>query len=134
MWSSASAGRWRPFGQTVAAFIIPYIVFMIVSDVPMYFRRWRADEASGRTYLSFADGVRDASFRVVVTRRWEPWRDEVAWMSLYFSSGVWVSLWLVRGARPRVAACHAVTRNVTQSSLPKARIWWLMSQQSVEAV
>jgi hypothetical protein len=97
-------GSWRVFGQTVAAFIIPYIVFMAVSDVPMYFRRWRADEASGRTYLSLADGVRDASFRVIVTRRWDLWHDEVAWMTLYFSSGVWISIWLVRGSPAPVAA------------------------------
>ena len=95
---------WRPFAQTVAAFIIPYIVFMAVSDVPMYFRRWRADEASGRTYLSLAEGVRDASFRVVVTRLWDPWHEEVAWMTLYFSSGVWISIWLVRRSPAPVAA------------------------------
>lgn len=98
------SSAWRPFAQTVAAFIIPYIVFMAVSDVPMYFRRWLADEASGRTYLSLAEGVRDASFRVVVTRLWEPWHEEVAWMTLYFSSGVWISIWLVRGSPAAVAA------------------------------
>ncbi len=98
------AGAWRPFGEMVAAFIVPYIVFMAVTDVPMYFRRWRADEVSGRTYLSLADGVRDASFRVVVTRRWDLWHDEVAWMTLYFSSGVWISVWLVRGSPTAVAA------------------------------
>ena len=48
--------------------------------------------------------MRDAAFRVVVTRDWEPWHEEVAWMSLYFSTGVWVSLWLVRGSPAPVAA------------------------------
>jgi hypothetical protein len=106
------SGPWRPFGETVAAFIIPYILFMAVSDVPMYFRRWRADEARGRTYLSLADGVRDASFRVLVTRRWEPWHEEVAWMTLYFSSGVWISIWLVRGSPTAVTA---LSRNQQES-------------------
>ncbi|MES1165761.1 MAG: hypothetical protein ABUR63_08390, partial [Verrucomicrobiota bacterium] len=98
------SGSWRPFGETVAAFIIPYVVVMAVSDVPMYFRRWRTDEARGRTYLSLADGVRDASFRVIVTRSWDLWHDEVPWMTLYFSSGVWISIWLVRGSPTAVAA------------------------------
>jgi hypothetical protein len=78
----------------------------------MYFRRWRADEARGRTYLSLADGVRDASFRVLVTRRWEPWHEEVAWMTLYFSSGVWISIWLVRGSPTAVTA---LSRNQQES-------------------
>ena len=78
----------------------------------MYFRRWGQDQAKGRTYLSLAEGVRDASFRVVVTRRWELWHDEVAWMTLYFSSGVWISIWLVRGSPTPVAA---MSRTVEKS-------------------
>ena len=95
---------WRPFAQTVAAMIIPYIVFMSVSDVPMYFRRWRADQASGRQYLPLGEGIRDSAERTVLTRRWEFWHDEIAWMSLYFSAGVWVSLWLVRMSPEPVSA------------------------------
>ncbi len=108
-WTAASAlvvagvvkrswGNWRAFAQTTAGMIVPYIVFMSLSDVPMYFRRWQADQASGRSYLSLVDGIRDATTRVVLTHRWDLWHDEIAWMTLYFSAGVWVSLWLVRGS------------------------------------
>lgn len=96
--------EWRVFGQTTAAMIVPYIAFMSLSDVPMYFRRWRMDQARGRTYLSLIDGIRDATTRVVVTRQWNLWHDEIAWMTLYFSAGVWVSLWLVRRSPSPVAA------------------------------
>lgn len=95
---------WPRFAQTAAALVIPYVLFMSFNDVPMYFRRWRVDQAEGRPYLSLAEGVRDASQRVVLTRQLDPWREEIAWMSLYFSSGVWVSLWLVRGSPAPVAA------------------------------
>lgn len=103
---------WRAFAQTTAGMIVPYIVFMSVSDVPMYFRRWQTDQAVGRSYLSLADGIRDATFRIVLTRRWELWHDEIAWMTLYFSAGVWVSLWLVRGSPEPVLA---VSRNQQKS-------------------
>ena len=106
------APAWRPFAQATAGMIIPYILFMSLSDVPMYFRRWQLDQAWGHRYLSLAAGIRDAAERTVLTRRWELWHDEVAWMSLYFSAGVWVSLWLVRRSPEPVAA---VSRNEQKS-------------------
>lgn len=73
----------------------------------MYWSRWLADEAQGRAYLSLADGAVDAALRRVVSLRWEDWRSEVVWMSLYFSLGVWLSLALVhvpQGGVPRRVA------------------------------
>ena len=65
-------------------------------DVPMYWSRWRGDTAGGARYLAFAEGIRDAATRWVVTMRIEDWRWEMLWMSLYFSFGVWISVSLVR--------------------------------------
>jgi hypothetical protein len=80
-----------------------YVAFIFAYDVPMYWSRWRADEARGRTYLSIAAGWVDVR-RWTVSRRWEDWKDEVAWMSLYFTFGVWSSIWLAYASRgiPRV--------------------------------
>jgi hypothetical protein len=72
-----------------------YVAFMFLVDVPMYWSRWTADEASGRAYLSVAQGVLDISEHWVVSHRWEVWRNEVAWMSLYFSVAVWFSIALI---------------------------------------
>jgi hypothetical protein len=62
-----------------------------------------ADEASGRQYLSILQGVLDVSERRIVSHRWDDWRTEIAWMSLYFSVAVWISISLIhaalRGAR-----------------------------------
>jgi hypothetical protein len=118
---SRERGARQRFVGIAAALIGAYIVFMSTVDVPMYLRRWRADEQSKRPYLTFVAGVRDAGLNRVVTRDWEPWREEVPWMSLYFSTGVWVSLWLVRAAPARRLSVTVGDQNVTQSSLSKAR-------------
>jgi len=99
-----------------------YVAYMFLVDVPMYWSRWIADEAAGRHYLSVGQGVLDASSRWVVSHRWNDWRSEVAWMSLYFSVAVWFSIWLVHapmvqgravadgGKRPRATLARALGR------------------------
>jgi hypothetical protein len=72
-----------------------YVAFIFVYDVPMYWSRWLVDQANGRKCLSIADGLVDVCGRWTVSCRWEDWRSEVAWMSLYFTFGVWSSIWLV---------------------------------------
>ncbi len=72
-----------------------YVAFIFVYDVPMYWSRWRADQAGGHEYSSIADGMVDIRRRWTVSYRWQDWRNEVPWMSLYFTFGVWSSIWLV---------------------------------------
>lgn len=72
-----------------------YVGFIFFYDVPMYWSRWLVDQANGRKYLSIADGMVDIRRRRIVSYRWEDWRNEVPWMSLYFTFGVWSSIWLV---------------------------------------
>ena len=81
-----------------------YVAFIFAYDVPMYWSRWRGDQANGHRYLSIADGMVDVSRRWTVSYRWEDWRSEVPWMSLYFTFGVWSSLWLVYAS---LASGHA---------------------------
>jgi hypothetical protein len=76
-----------------------FVAFMCSVDVPMYLARWRADELSGRTYFSLTQGLQDVSQRWVVTHSYQDWREEIAWMTLYFSLAVWVSLSLVHAPR-----------------------------------
>jgi hypothetical protein len=80
---------------------LTYVTFMFGVDVPMYWSRWLADEASGRHYLSLAQGFIDVSGRWVVSHRWDDWKSEVAWMTLYFSVAVWLSIALVHAPLPR---------------------------------
>src|SRR5947209_7107470 len=69
--------------------IVGYLAFLMAIDVPMYFSRWRADRADGARLLTPLEGLRDASTRWVVTRDFAAWKDEIPWMSLYFSAAVW---------------------------------------------
>lgn len=72
--------------------IAAYLAFLVAIDVPMYLNRWRANLAEGSRLLSVVEGFRDVSTRWVVTHDFEHWKDEIAWMSLYFSAAVWASL------------------------------------------
>src|ERR1700680_183101 len=72
--------------------IAGYLAFLMTVDVPMYLRRWRAGLAGGSKLLGPLEGLRDVSTRWVVTHDLAEWKDEIAWMSLYFSAAVWASL------------------------------------------
>ena len=72
--------------------IAGYLAFLAAVDVPMYLTRWRADVASGTKLLSPMEGLSDVSVRWVVTHDLAEWKDEIPWMSLYFSAAVWASL------------------------------------------
>lgn len=72
-----------------------YVAFIFFYDVPMYWARWRADQAKDHKYLSIREGLAEVSRRSTVSNRWEDWKDEVLWMTLYFTFGVWSSISLV---------------------------------------
>jgi hypothetical protein len=91
LWPRASA-RLRPLLLAMCLTGIAYVAFMFFVDVPMYWSRWVADEASGRHYLSLSQGIVDTSGRWVVSQQWQVWKSEVLWMSLYFSFAVWLSI------------------------------------------
>jgi hypothetical protein len=72
--------------------IAAYLAFLMTVDVPMYLSRWRAGLADGSKLLTPLEGLRDVSTRWVVTHDLAEWKDEMVWMSLYFSAAVWASL------------------------------------------
>jgi hypothetical protein len=72
--------------------IVAYLAFLMTVDVPMYLSRWRAGLADGSKLLRPLEGLRDVSTRWVVTHDFAHWKDEIPWMSLYFSMAVWASL------------------------------------------
>lgn len=71
--------------------IAGYLAFLMTVDVPMYLNRWRA-EGDGSTLMTHLEGLRDVSTRWIVTHDLTEWKEEIAWMSLYFSLAVWSSL------------------------------------------
>src|SRR4051795_13075435 len=65
-----------------------YLAFLMTIDVPMYLNRWRAEVGDGSKLLRPIEGLRDVSTRWVVTHDLAERKDEIAWMSLYFSAAV----------------------------------------------
>jgi hypothetical protein len=94
LWSRSSS-RLKPFLAAGIMLGIAYVAFMCTVDVPMYVNRFLSDEAAGREYLSFSQGLHDVWSRRFVTFDWEQWATEIPWMSLYFSVAVWASIALV---------------------------------------
>ena len=86
---------------------VAYVSFMFLVDVPMYWARWIADEAAGRQYLTVAQGFVDVAERLVISHHWDDWKSEIAWMSLYFSVAVWLSIALIHTPAVRVSAMPA---------------------------
>jgi hypothetical protein len=69
-----------------------YVGFMVVVDVPMYLARWLADTTTGRDYLTISEGLAQVAQRCTVAVSWGAWREDVAWLSLYFTAAVWLSI------------------------------------------
>jgi hypothetical protein len=114
IWPRCTATR-RPVLVAWCVAGVAYIAFMFFVDVPMYWSRWIADEASGRHYMSIVEGVRDVSVHGIISYRWDDWKSEVVWMSLYFSVAVWLSIALIHAPVPE-ARIPARERN----PLPRA--------------
>jgi hypothetical protein len=85
----------RPLVIIACAVGSGYVGYMFCVDVPMYWSRWLADLASGHRYLGLLQGMLDVSQHRVVSFRWQTWRTEVTWMTLYFSVAVWMSISLI---------------------------------------
>jgi hypothetical protein len=71
------------------------VVLILTVDIPLYITRWRIGKRAGLRYLRVVEGLKDAVVRRRVTQTRDDWRQEVLWMSLYFSAGVWVSLGII---------------------------------------
>jgi len=86
------------FGLTFSVLGPAFVAFMFYVDVPMYIARWRADELRGGKYLTLRDGIIDTLSCKEVSRDWSVWREDVPWMSAYFSFCVWFSVWMAWAA------------------------------------
>jgi hypothetical protein len=83
---------WVPIGLIACAGTAALILMV---DIPLYITRWRIGKRAGLRYLRVVEGLKDAVVRRRVTQTRDAWREEVLWMSLYFSAGVWVSLGII---------------------------------------
>ena len=93
----AEAGTAR-FLEAACACAGGYAAYMVAVDVPMYLARWRTDVA-GDGSLPLLQGLRTVIERCIVEHRWEAWRYDVPWITLYFTVAVWISIAIVQAPR-----------------------------------
>lgn len=96
-------GNQRHFLSIMILFGIGFVGFMVTVDVPMYWARWQADSAVGLQYFSFKQGLLDAAKSCIVSFDWKIWREEIPWMTLYFTAAVWVSIYLAHAPNFKIA-------------------------------
>ena len=87
-----TGGRGRGFIAAALACAGAYVVFMVTYDVPMYLGRWQAGIPVGRDYLGFGAGLEQILERCTVERDWARWRQDAVWLTLYFTTAVWMSI------------------------------------------
>lgn len=68
---------------------------MLFVDIPMYFSRQDEEARNGQRYLAIVEGARDAWERRIQTSEWAVWKQEVVWISSYFTFGVWLSIGMI---------------------------------------
>jgi hypothetical protein len=85
-------GQFQRVLLACVASALGYFAFMVLHDVPMYAARFQADQLAQRRYLPLWEGLRDVATRRVVTWDIAVWREEIPWMTFYFTVAVWFSL------------------------------------------
>ena len=73
-----------------------YVAFMLSYDVPMYLNRWLNGIPGGYQYLTPSDGLQQLLARCTVERDWAHWQEDAVWLTLYFTTAVWMSIGLSR--------------------------------------
>ncbi len=99
--NGADERRRRAVAVGIAAIGV-YLAFMVAVDVPMYLQRW---QASGAAALPLAVGLDEVLRRCIRMPATAAWREDMPWLTLYFSAGVWLSIALVDA--PPLAASRA---------------------------
>lgn len=86
---------WQEICYLGVVLCVAYVYFMVTVDIPMYYKRWCANNTHGNhKYYGLKEGFHDALTHRVVTLDWELWKPEVAWLSGYFTGAVFVSIGL----------------------------------------
>jgi hypothetical protein len=91
LWPNVNNSK-RYFLLGMILYGIGFVAFMVNIDVPMYWARWRVESLNGAKYLSLFAGLEDTLSNCKVNYQMSKWRQEIPWMTLYFSVTVWVSM------------------------------------------
>jgi len=71
---------------------LAYITFMVVRDVPMYIENAK-NHVGG--YNSLPVGLKKLSKCIEVTHSYKKWKDDIPWLTGYFTLTVWTSMFIL---------------------------------------
>ena len=91
IWSSS--GKIYIFVLSIACVVYPLYNFLI--DTPLYLKRYKADQAAGKKYLPFVEGIVDSAKTRHKTHKLEDWGGDLSWMTMYFAFGAWSAILLM---------------------------------------
>lgn len=77
----------KMFLAITSVLCVVYPCYNVFSDAPMYMARYRQDQADHKQYFSFVQGLVDAAQRRVVAHTLSQWKEDMVWMTAYFSFG-----------------------------------------------
>ncbi|CAK0799707.1 unnamed protein product [Prorocentrum cordatum] len=72
---------------------LPYMVFDYC-PMCLEFNRRSALTKNDKT-MTICQGAKGAIWNRIVTTKWEDWREECTWQTLYFSVGTWFCMWMM---------------------------------------
>jgi hypothetical protein len=81
--------------KTLPLIIIPlilYLLFMIINDVPLYFKRWKNNK---NKYINIINGINKMLKCRKIDKSYKTWKDDYLWIFGYFSFAVWLSIYFV---------------------------------------
>ena len=81
--------------KTLPLIIIPlifYIIFMIINDVPLYYKRWKNNK---NKYINIFDGFNKMLKCNKISKSYNEWKEDYLWIFGYFTGAVWLSIYLV---------------------------------------
>lgn len=78
---------------------VAYPFYNFAVDAPMYIARYHDDQAHHKQYLTFWKGIEDAATHRVVTHQLADWKQDIFWMTTYFTAGAWSGVLLMFAPR-----------------------------------
>jgi len=90
LWPAGGGWSWRLF----AIFALCSGLEQAYEAFGLYLPRFLEDQADHKVYQSFLPGLRQLAECHTTSQSLDVWASDAAWMTHYFSVGVWSSIWL----------------------------------------
>lgn len=78
---------------TISLCLLIYITFMVLVDIPMYIKRDKIEIIDKNTSLD--EQIKDMSKCNTISKDYNTWKEDIPWLSGYFSLGSWSAIILL---------------------------------------